>query len=61
MDTKKKNIIISTIAVVFFGAGLILFLIKPETEYSVSERRKLQKKPEISAASVQNWKFIKNF
>ena len=61
MNAEKKNIIICIITVIFFGVGLIMFIIKPETDYSVSERRKLQKKPELSLASVQNGKYMKSF
>ena len=61
MDTKKKNIIVCIITVIFFGAGLILFIVKPETDYSISERRKLQKKPDISVESVENGRFMTTF
>ena len=61
MDIKKKNIIICIIASLFFVSGFILFIIKPENDYSISERRKLQKKPEISMSNILNGKYMTNF
>ena len=61
MDNKKKNFIVCTIAAVFFIGGFILFLITPDKEYSLSERRKLHKKPEVSFDAVIKGKYMISF
>ena len=61
MDTKKKNIIVCIIATVFIATGFILSVIKPDNDYSAAERRKLQKKPDVSATTIMNGKFMNDF
>lgn len=61
MDNKKKNFIVCVIAAVFFIGGFILFLILPDKEYSLSERRKLQQKPKVSFDAVLKGKYMTSF
>lgn len=56
-----KNKILSLILVVFF-LGMSLFgWLKPETQFSESERRYLAKFPEASASSIFSGKFMSDF
>lgn len=66
MEIKNKNIKISSFVpaaaflLFIFGMGL-WFLLTPKREYSPSEKRYLQKFPEVSFESVANGEFGENF
>ena len=61
MNDKLKNIIVSVVFSVFFIGAFIAVLFKAPDEYSVSERRKLNLFPEISAESVFDGSFFNDF
>ncbi len=58
---KNKNRILTTIVGIVFAALVFLVWLKPDTEYSITERRKLKQKPEISTENILNGKFMSNF
>ena len=61
MNNKIKNIVNT---VLLGGIVLVLFiscLLKPATEFSVSERRTLEQLPELSIKTLFNGEFMKNF
>lgn len=61
MKSKIKNIIISIGFVIFIFGYLIIGIIQPDSEVSFSERRKLNKFPEISWESLISGDFFENF
>ena len=60
MRKNKNRILISVMAVVFVVLVGITF-IKPNSEYSKTERRKLKALPELSVENVLSGKFMKEF
>lgn len=56
-----KNKIISIVLIVLFLGLSVFSWLKPATEYSESERRKLAQFPKISVSSVFSGNFMKNF
>ena len=58
---KHKSIIVSTVMILFF-LGLSAFAwIKPQDDFSQSERRKLSRMPQLSLQSVIKGKYMKDF
>ena len=58
---KVKNIIMTVIFTVFIFSVSAACYFKPDTEFSLSERRPLAKMPELSVATVTSGDFMKNF
>ncbi len=61
MNNKTKNIVqIVLLAVVLFGFSFWAW-VKPETNFSITERRELDKLPELSINSILEGKFMAGF
>ena len=60
MVKNRNGILISVVAAVFFLLVCIVFL-KPDTEYSKTERRNLKQKPQLSVESVLSGRFMSGF
>lgn len=58
---KIKSIILTAIFTVFVFSVSAACYFKPDTEFSLSERRPLEKMPELSMASITSGEFMKNF
>lgn len=61
MSDNNKNIIITIAFALLLILFLLVNLLKPDAEISLTERRKLAKFPEISVRSVFDSSFSKNF
>ena len=61
MTTKTKNIAVTCIMAVFFLGISIACLLKPEADFSYSERRKLAQLPELSLETVRSGAFMTDF
>ncbi|MCQ2523370.1 MAG: hypothetical protein MJ123_03445 [Lachnospiraceae bacterium] len=60
MDKRRSIINVAVVATGFFSIVLACFLAK-ESDFSLSEKRKLATKPVISAESLLNRRFMKDF
>lgn len=58
---KNKSRIFVIVVGFFFSVLVCMVWLKPETDYSVTERRYLKKQPEISLVSVASGKFMSQF
>lgn len=61
MSSKVKNIVIISLAVLYLFGAFAICLLKPLTEYSISERRELADFPELSVDSLLSGKFMTDF
>jgi hypothetical protein len=61
MSNKIKNIVQTVLLAVILFALAFFAWFKPETDYSSTERRELDKLPEISISSIFNGKFMSGF
>ena len=57
---KEAKITVLLLAVLFFGFSAVCWL-KPSTEYSVTERRKLEQFPKLTLETVAEGKFMTDF
>ena len=60
MNNKISKFLIILFIIIIFGFGILNLIVK-DKEYSVSERRKLSKMPEISISTIMNSSFFQNF
>ena len=58
---KRKNYAVVCLTAAFLLGFLVWSLLKPDDTVSQSERRKLTQKPELTAASILNGKFMTEF
>lgn len=58
---KIKNIILTFTFVIFIFAISSACILLPDEEYSLSERRYLEKTPELNISTVSSGEFMKNF
>ena len=58
---KRKNYAVVCLTAAFLLGFLVWSLLKPDDTVSQSERRKLTHKPELTAASILNGKFMTEF
>lgn len=61
MSEKIKNILNITLFSVFLAGLLLWAIIKPDSDISLTERRKLAKMPELSSETVLSGSFMKDF
>ena len=61
MNDKAKNVIITFIFLTFLIVFFVVNLLKPESEISISERRKLAKLPTLTTKSLIKGTFTKQF
>ncbi|MBQ7115586.1 MAG: hypothetical protein IJN94_04135 [Clostridia bacterium] len=61
MTEKTKHIVITFVMVAFFLSVSVFAWLKPEDEFSLSERRKLSQFPELSFKTVVSGDFMSNF
>lgn len=61
MSDKIKNIIVTILFIVVLTGVLLINITKPQTDISISERRKLAKFPEISLEKIFDGSFNKEF
>ncbi len=61
MKTNVKNKILSIVLIVFFLGFSVFSWLKPPTDFSASERRKLAQFPSASVNSIFSGKFMKDF
>ncbi|MBE6563035.1 MAG: hypothetical protein E7660_04800 [Ruminococcaceae bacterium] len=61
MNNKVKNTVICITFGIFIFTFALLCLFLPKDEYSVSERRPLEKFPEVTAESIFSGKFMSDF
>lgn len=61
MTDKTKNVIVTFIFLTFLLAFSVINILKPETEISISERRKLAKLPTLTTNSLLKGKFSEQF
>ncbi len=61
MSDKAKNVIITFIFLTFIIVFFVVNLLKPESEISISERRKLAKLPTLTTKSLIKGTFTKQF
>ena len=58
---KSRNLILISVVVVAFVLLAGMAFLKPDLEYSESERRNLKQQPELSVKSVLDGKFMSEF
>ena len=61
MNTKIKNIVIAALCGIWVFGLALWGLLSPDSEISLSERRKLAQMPEINSESLLNGEFMSNF
>lgn len=61
MSDRIKNIALTVTMAVFFLTMLLINILKPDTDYSDSERRVLAKKPALSVKALETGAFMKEF
>ena len=61
MSDKTKNVVVTITFLVFIILIFLINLLKPSTEISQTERRKLAQFPEITAQKILNGSFSKEF
>lgn len=61
MTTKRKNMVVTCIMVIFFLGTWIVCLFNPLEEFSYSERRKLALFPEVSKENILSGEFMSEF
>ncbi len=61
MSNKVRNIILTAIGVLMIFGGAALCLLLPKEGYSVSERRELEKFPQLTAQSLFSGDFMADF
>lgn len=61
MKTNVKNKILSIVLIVFFLGFSVFSWLKPPTDFSDSERRKLAQFPVVSVSNIFSGKFMKDF
>lgn len=61
MTEKTKHIVITFVMVAFFLSVSLFAWLKPEDEFSLSERRKLSQFPELSFKTIASGDFMSNF
>ncbi len=61
MANKTKHIVITVVMATFFIVVSVFAWVKPDDEFSASERRKLSQFPELSFKSIASGDFMSNF
>lgn len=61
MTDKIKNVIVTTVFAVFLISMFVINIVKTPDEISKSERRPLEKFPEVSLSSIVSTEFMSNF
>lgn len=61
MKNKKSSLILITVFCFFIGVIAILYVFMPKSDYSETEKRKLQEFPKISFASIKSGEFSEGF
>lgn len=61
MEDKIKNIIVTISFILLVFTVFLINILKPDTEISIAERRKLTKFPEITSKKILNGSFFKEF
>ncbi len=61
MKNNKSSLILITVFCFFIGIISILYAFMPKSDYSETEKRKLQEFPEISFASIKSGEFSEGF
>ncbi len=61
MAKKTKHIVVTVVMATFFLVLSVFAWVKPDNEFSISERRKLSRFPELSFNTVLSGDFMSNF
>lgn len=61
MKNKTKNILVSVLFCLFIIGGALFCLIKPASDYSMTERRELKQFPKVTWSSVFDTSWMKSF